>query len=103
LKFSESYPLAPPEAYFECGDAGTFPHPNVRSGDGMVCLPIFKSSWRPATKIIQILQLMHEFLDHPNVNDPFNGDMAREYRSNRERYNQKVRDFCAHFQIKGPE
>ena len=67
-----SYPLAPPRITF------TTPicHPNVDFKTGEICLDLLKTSWSPAYTLTSTLEAIHQLLAYPEVDSPFNVDIA---------------------------
>lgn len=67
-----SYPLAPPKITF------TTPicHPNVDFKTGEICLDLLKTSWSPAYTLTSTLEAIHQLLAYPEVDSPFNVDIA---------------------------
>ncbi|CAF9939799.1 hypothetical protein IMSHALPRED_001639 [Imshaugia aleurites] len=67
-----SYPLAPPKITF------TTPicHPNVDFKTGEICLDLLKTSWSPAYTLTSTLEAVHQLLAYPEVDSPFNVDIA---------------------------
>lgn len=97
--FPEKYPEAPPKFRF----ISEMWHPNI-DRDGNVCISILHEPgddayeyesvaerWMPVRNPESVILSITSLLDCPNTDSPANIDAAREYRTNREVYNRKVR------------
>ncbi|KAM0805690.1 ubiquitin-conjugating enzyme/RWD-like protein [Usnea florida] len=67
-----SYPLAPPKITFSTPIC----HPNVDFKTGEICLDLLKTSWSPAYTLTSTLEAIHQLLAYPEVDSPFNVDIA---------------------------
>ena len=73
----DKYPIAPPQCMF------TTPcfHPNLDL-HGRICLDTLKAQYTPALTISAILLSIQNLLMNPNVEDPLDVNIAREWREN---------------------
>ncbi len=94
IKMPSDYPFKPPKMYF----LTKVYHPNI-SGDGSICIDILKDQWSSALRITKVLLSLSDLLANPNPNDPLVPDIAHEYRENRAKYENKVREYVKKFAI----
>ncbi|KAI8120193.1 hypothetical protein FF38_09524 [Lucilia cuprina] len=121
ITFGEQYPFRPPTFKF----ITPVYHPNIDSGKcfvqgnliaiintfkaGKICLDLLRmpptGSYNPAITLESILLSIQLLLANPNPDDPLQGDAADLFKSNRDLYNQKAREFvkqhsCLHEDMK---
>lgn len=102
LQFPRDYPLSPPTLRF----VSEMWHPNVYP-DGRVCISILhqpgddplhyedaSERWGPLQSVDKVLLSVLSLLGDPNCESPANVDAAREYRENRRKYDEKVRNLA---------
>ncbi len=94
FKMPTDYPFKPPKMYFQT----KVYHPNI-SSDGGICIDILKDQWSSALRITKVLLSLSDLLANPNPNDPLVPDIAREYRDNKAKYEDKVREYVKKFAI----
>ncbi|XP_023301348.2 probable ubiquitin-conjugating enzyme E2 31 [Lucilia cuprina] len=104
ITFGEQYPFRPPTFKF----ITPVYHPNIDSA-GKICLDLLRmpptGSYNPAITLESILLSIQLLLANPNPDDPLQGDAADLFKSNRDLYNQKAREFvkqhsCLHEDMK---
>merc|ERR1719336_947910 len=88
MKFTEEYPMKPPEVKF----ITKMFHPNVYAS-GAICLDILKKNWSPIFDIAAILTSIQSLLTDPNPKSPANVEASKLYKENRRAYNQRVREW----------
>ncbi len=98
IKFPEQYPLKAPKII----RLTPMIHVNSAREECHMCLPqpvgtvghcsLEEASWRPATKLCDILLAIRHVLKHPNFEDPADSDLAALYQRNKEDYAKRVRE-----------
>lgn len=82
-----NYPLSPPTIKF----ISDINHINVNSM-GQICLNILKQSeWTPSQNLRSVIISIISLLAEPNVDDPFNLELASMYKDNYELYLNKIK------------
>ncbi|ORZ02918.1 ubiquitin carrier protein, related [Syncephalastrum racemosum] len=89
ITFSADYPFKPPMMKF----ATKVYHPNI-DDDGSICVDLLKTdSWKPATRLSQVLQAILLLLEHPNPDDALVGSIAELYNTNRAKFDKTAKDY----------
>ncbi|KAJ0971560.1 hypothetical protein J5N97_019519 [Dioscorea zingiberensis] len=92
IQIPERYPFQPPIVTF------TTPiyHPNIDNG-GRICLDILnlppKGAWQPSLNISTVLTSIGLLLSEPNPDDGLMAETSREYKYNRQVFEQKARSW----------
>lgn len=88
ITFPEEYPYKPPKIIFKT----PIYHPNI-SPRGSICLDVLKTEWSPALNIGKVLLSLCSLLADPNPNDPLVPEIARQYKTNKDKYFADARAF----------
>ncbi|GMN69790.1 hypothetical protein TIFTF001_038844 [Ficus carica] len=90
IQIPERYPFQPPIVTF----ATPIYHPNIDNG-GRICLDILnlppKGAWQPSLNISTVLTSIGLLLSEPNPDDGLMCEASREYKYNRQAFDQKAR------------
>ncbi|CAN0901590.1 Probable ubiquitin-conjugating enzyme E2 37, partial [Linum grandiflorum] len=90
IQVPERYPFQPPVVTF----ATPIYHPNIDTG-GRICLDILnlppKGAWQPSLNISTVITSIMLLLSEPNPEDGLMCEASREYKYNRQAFDQKAR------------
>ena len=90
--FQETYPKTKPEVRF----TNKIYHLNVRSSDGHICISTL-NSWKPNTPMVDVISAIFALFYDQNPDSPYSGEMAREYKSNRNEFNRKAKEWTSKY------
>ncbi|KAI8968471.1 ubiquitin-conjugating enzyme/RWD-like protein [Mycotypha africana] len=89
IVFSSDYPFKPPKMKF----ITKIYHPNI-DDDGSICVDLLKPDiWKPATKIIHVLEALASLLKNPNPDDALVASIAELYNANRSKFNKIAKEY----------
>jgi ubiquitin-conjugating enzyme E2 D/E len=92
IQFPTDYPFRPPLVTFTT----RIYHPNINAQGG-ICLDILKDQWTPALSIGKVLLSISSLLTDANPRDPLVPEIARQYETNRELFNQTAREWTLRY------
>lgn len=92
IEFPVDYPFRPPIVTF----ITKIYHPNINANGG-ICLDILKDQWTPALSIGKVLLSISSLLTDANPRDPLVPEIARQYETNRELFNQTAREWTLRY------
>ena len=72
-------------------------HPNISSVTGAICLDILKDEWSPALSIRTALISIQALLTDPAPDNPQDAVVAKQYKENRELFNETVRKWTKEY------
>lgn len=86
VRFQSNYPLSPPEVRF----VTPIYHCNINSS-GRICHSVFGRNYSSDLTVKEILDCVYGLLLEPEPNDPLDSNLAEQYFSEREAYNEKAK------------
>merc|ERR1712093_374995 len=87
ISIPEEYPYSPPKVKFDT----KIWHPNISSQTGAICLDVLNKEWSPALTIRTALLSIQAMLSAPEPDDPQDAEVANQYKTNRELFNQTAK------------
>ncbi|CAF0964173.1 unnamed protein product [Adineta ricciae] len=87
IKLTSKYPADPPEVRF----LTPIYHPNITK-DGKFCHPLLVKSlrWKPHTSLVEVVKVVAEHVDNPDLDYAINLDIRKEYTHNRPEFEFKA-------------
>ena len=90
--FNEDYPEKKPEVRF----INKIYHLNVSPTNGHICISTL-NEWKPKTPMVDVISAIFALFYDQNPKSPYSGEMAREYEHERNKFNQKAREWTAQY------
>ena len=87
--FTDNYPFKPPECKF----ITKMYHPNVKKDTGEICKDIYKEGWVPTSTTRSVINIFTTLLMHPSLDTPLEAEIAKEFSTERETFNKKVKEY----------
>eukprot|EP00123_Amoebidium_parasiticum_P014128 comp22347_c0_seq1/m.33255 comp22347_c0_seq1/g.33255 ORF comp22347_c0_seq1/g.33255 comp22347_c0_seq1/m.33255 type:complete len:154 (-) comp22347_c0_seq1:462-923(-) len=99
IEFPDKYPFKPPKVVFKT----RMYHPNIDK-DGNICMGLLKQdAWKPATKVVQILESLANLIDEPNPSDPLDTEIAEIYTQDNKKFMKNAEDHIKKHSEKRPK
>ena len=90
--FSEDYPEKKPEVRF----INKIYHLNVSPTNGHICISTL-NEWKPKTPMVDVISAIFALFYDQNPKSPYSGEMAREYEHERNKFNDKAKEWTAKY------
>ncbi|CAG2173562.1 unnamed protein product [Oppiella nova] len=89
IQFPQNYPFSPPTIKIQ---TRVF-HPNISHQDGHICVDTLSDAWSAALSISKVLLTIQQLLATPNPDDPLTQEHTHAYRTNRQLFNQRAKEW----------
>lgn len=99
IEVPAEYPFKPPKMQFQT----RVYHPNISSQTGAICLDILKDRWTPIMTLKSSLISLQALLQSPEPDDPQDAIVAGVYKSNKEEFDRKAREWTKMYAMKDKE
>ncbi len=88
VDFPTNYPVGKPEVRFE----NKIYHLNVSSSNGHICISTL-NDWDPYTGMVNVISAIFALFYEQNPFSPYSLKMAAQYKLNRDKFNEKAREW----------
>eukprot|EP01135_Chromosphaera_perkinsii_P005868 Nk52_evm1s370 gene=Nk52_evmTU1s370 len=99
IEFPAEYPFKPPKVEFRT----RIYHPNIDE-KGNICMGILKAeNWKPATKVVNVLESLMQLVQEPNAADPLVGEIAEIFTTDKTKFKKNVEEYIKKYALKRPK
>ena len=90
INFPPDYPFVAPKVEFKT----KIYHPNIDDRSGAICLNVINETWSPTYSLLNIYEIfLPQLLTYPNPDDPLVPEIARIFKTDKEKYVELGREW----------
>eukprot|EP00253_Pinus_taeda_P017655 PITA_17655 len=98
VELSTDYPFKPPIIRF----MDRIYHPNIAELYGNVCVDVLEREWSPINNLVNIFEMfLPQLLLEPNADEPINFGAGALMKSDKNAYEEKVKEYCLRYAQSG--